>query len=49
MNIKNFTKQYNSLCSELYNHPHKLEILNIMQEQLMDDNPVIAREHIKAA
>ena len=46
MNLKTFTKRYNSLSSELYKNPFKSEILNIMQQQINDDTSVIPRQVI---
>ena len=46
MNLKTFAKRYNSLSSELYKNPYKSEILNIMQQQIKDDTPVVARQYI---
>ena len=44
MNLKTFTKHYRTLSKQLDNNPHRLEILNIMQQQLIDDNSVIERQ-----
>ena len=44
MNLKTFTKNYRTLSSELYRNPHRSEILDIMQKQILDDNLVIEQE-----
>jgi len=46
MNSKTFNKRYEQLSSEVYQSPHMSELLNIMQQQLEDDNPVIDRQVI---
>ena len=40
MNKKTFQKRLQQLSSELYQHIHKDELLNIMSQQLEDDTPV---------
>ncbi len=49
MNPKTFNKRLQTLSSEIYNHAHKDELLNIMSQQLADDTSVIETEVIKAA
>ena len=46
MNSKTFNKRLHTLSSELYNHAHKDELLNIMSQQLSDDTPVCDSEII---
>ena len=41
MNSKTFYRKLQTLSSELYNHAHKDELLNIMSQQLEDDTPVM--------
>ena len=40
MNSKTFNKRLQILSSEIYNHAHKDELLNIMSQQLEDDTSV---------
>ena len=40
MNSKTFNRRLQTLSSELYQHAHKDELLNIMSQQLEDDTPV---------
>ena len=47
MNSKTFNKRYDQLSSEVYKSPHMSELLNIMQQQLEDDTPVIDKQIIK--
>tara|TARA_S200000501_G_scaffold218186_1_gene204733 strand:- start:6 stop:158 length:153 start_codon:yes stop_codon:yes gene_type:complete len=47
MNSKTFNKRYDQLSSEVYKSPHMEELLNIMQQQLEDDTPVIDKQIIK--
>ena len=46
MNSKTFNRKLHTLRSELYNHAHKDELLNIMSQQLSDDTPVCDSEII---
>ena len=46
MNKKTFKRRLQSLSSELYQHAHKKELLNIMLQQLADDTSVIEPEVI---
>ena len=41
MNSKTFNRRLQTLSSELYQHAHKNELLNIMLQQLEDDTPVM--------
>ena len=36
-----FNRRYNQLVTLLNNHPNKLELLNIMQQQLKDDTVIL--------
>ena len=36
-----FNRRYNQLVTLLNNHPDKLELLNIMQQQLKDDTVIL--------
>ena len=47
MNTKTFNKRLQILSNEIYQSPHMSELLNIMQQQLEDDTPVIERQIIK--
>lgn len=47
MNSKTFNKRYDQLSSEVYRSPYMEELLNIMQQQLEDDTPVIDKQIIK--
>lgn len=47
MNSRTFNKRYEQLSSEVYQSPHMSELLNIMQQQLEDDTPVIDKQIIK--
>ena len=47
MNSKTFNRRLQTLSSELYQHAHKDELLNIMSQQLEDDTSVIDREIIE--
>ena len=40
MNTTTFNRRLQQLSSELYQHVHKDELLNIMSQQLADDTPV---------
>ena len=40
MNSKTFNRRLQTLSSELYQHAHKDELLNIMSQQVLDDTPV---------
>ena len=40
MNKRTFQKRLQQLSSELYQHVHKDELLNIMSRQVLDDTPV---------
>jgi hypothetical protein len=40
MNTKTFNRRLQQLSSELYQHVHKDELLNIMSQQVLDDTPV---------
>ena len=44
MNKKTFNRRLQQLSSELYQHVHKDELLNIMSQQLEDDTPVAEQE-----
>ena len=39
-----FNRRYNQLVTLLNNHPDKLELLNIMQQQLKDDTVILDTE-----
>ena len=36
-----FNRRYNQLVTLLNNHPNKLELLNIMQQQIKDDTVIL--------
>lgn len=40
MNRKTFNRRLQTLSSELYQHAHKDELLNIMSQQVLEDTPV---------
>jgi len=42
-----FTRAYNKLLSQLENHSHKDELLNIMSQQILDDTPVVTSQMFK--
>ena len=46
MNTKTFNRRLQQLSSELYQHAHKDELLNIMSQQVLDDTPVCDKEII---
>ena len=41
MNERTFDRRYNQLVTLLNIHPNKLELLNIMQQQLKDDTVIL--------
>ena len=47
MKLKTFNKRLQILSNEVYQNPHMSELLDIMQQQLEDDTPVIDRQIIK--
>ena len=38
MNETTYTRRSNELLQQIHNHPHKDEIVNIMQQQMLDSN-----------
>ena len=42
MNEQNFTRKLEQFVTELNNHPNKLELLNIMQQQVADDTFIVS-------
>ncbi len=47
MNKRTFNTRLLKLSNEVYQNPHMSELLDIMQQQLEDDTPVIDRQIIK--
>ena len=41
MNERTFQRRFEQFVTELHNHKHKSELLNIMQQQTKDDTVVI--------
>ena len=37
MNITTYTRRYDNLLKEIFIHPHKDEIVNIMYQQIQDE------------
>ena len=41
MNSKTFNNRYYKLLSEISNHPHKDELMQLIQDQFEDDSSVM--------
>jgi len=41
MNEQTFDRRYNQLVTLINIHPHKSELLNIMQQQVVDESVII--------
>ena len=44
MNEQTFSRRYDQLVTLINIHPHKAELLNIMQQQLDDDSVILDTE-----
>ena len=44
MSEQTFSRRLYKLVTEVYNHPYKKELLNIMQQQLVDDTVIVDTE-----